>query len=223
MNVRRTWDKDVYEKRAKDRAENEGEETDDNPKAKLRKVTKEEFKAADDEAQGPMGSERAFLSARQNKVDLDGKVGKMQMINPTSATDMRGAGFWCDTCECLLKDSAGYLDHINGKKHQRALGFSMRVERADVSSVKERLEGMKSKLEANKRASALPKKTSAEVFVDYESKLHSDLAVMASAKEKLKKEKEAEKQRIKEEAEAQEDGDDEMAAMMGFGSFGGAK
>jgi U4/U6.U5 tri-snRNP component SNU23 len=35
----------------------------------------------------------------------------------------------------MVKDSANFLDHINGKKHQRALGMSMRVERATLDQV----------------------------------------------------------------------------------------
>lgn len=31
--------------------------------------------------------------------------------------------FWCDICECLCKDSQAYLDHINGRNHNRILGI----------------------------------------------------------------------------------------------------
>ena len=91
----------------------DGESTN---KAKARNIIKEEFQAAGDDAAGnivclwqicflytevvliytccfimigPMGSQRAFLNARETKVDLDGKVGKIEMINPTNATAAR--------------------------------------------------------------------------------------------------------------------------------------
>ena len=64
-----------------------------------------------------MGSERAFLKPRQEQIDLDSKAGKVEVINP-SAEGASAAGWFCDVCACLLKDSASYLDHINGKKRE---------------------------------------------------------------------------------------------------------
>ena len=135
--IRRTWDKDYYEKRARERAEqgDSFEEVEAGPKSKARKTVKvllildvhflsifilineqDEFKAADDDSSGPMGSKRAFLKSREHKIDLETKVGKVEIINPTSAESSRSAGFFCEVCSCLLKDSASYLDHINGRK-----------------------------------------------------------------------------------------------------------
>lgn len=45
------------------------------------------------------------------------------------------AGYYCSVCDCILRDSHSYLDHINGKYHNRALGMSMRVERSTAEQV----------------------------------------------------------------------------------------
>lgn len=123
MSFRRTWDKEYFAQKAKERAEGvvEENETAHRKQQVSRAGDKEEFKAADPEAAGPMGSDRAFLKAREGKVDLESKVGKTEVINPTE--DASRAGFWCEVCNCLLKDSAAYLSHINGKKRKH-LNFS---------------------------------------------------------------------------------------------------
>lgn len=75
-----------------------------------------------------------------------------QVVTISSIGQQQG-GYWCEVCKCLLKDSIAYLDHINGKKHQRALGFSMRVERSSVSSVKGRLDTLKAAAEEKAKKS----------------------------------------------------------------------
>lgn len=45
------------------------------------------------------------------------------------------AGYFCSVCDCILRDSQSYLDHINGKWHNRALGMTMRVEKSTVEQV----------------------------------------------------------------------------------------
>ena len=45
-------------------------------------------------------------------------------------------------CDCFLKDSLTYLDHINGRKHQRFLGYSMRVEKRTTDEVSGVLQGL---------------------------------------------------------------------------------
>lgn len=114
---RRTWDKEAYEEKAKARASGDdyGAEVEEESKL-IKKVRREEFTPASDDAEGPMGSERAFLKARENKIDVESKVGKIQVVDPNNLQS--GAGYWCEVCACLLKDSAGYLDHINGKKRK---------------------------------------------------------------------------------------------------------
>jgi hypothetical protein len=40
-------------------------------------------------------------------------------------------------CDCILRDSMSYLDHINGKYHNRALGMNMRVERSTADQARD--------------------------------------------------------------------------------------
>jgi U4/U6.U5 tri-snRNP component SNU23 len=114
--VRRTWDKSYYESKAKERIAN-GDEIVVQPGAVSTKTSlKEEFKAASKDAAGPMGSDRAFLHARTERIDIDSKVGKVEVIDQGQLD--KSGGYWCEVCACLLKDSASYLDHINGKKRK---------------------------------------------------------------------------------------------------------
>lgn len=57
----------------------------------------------------------APLKHRDLHIDLESRVGKYTVITNTTPLAQRG-GYYCDICECLLKDSISYLDHINGKK-----------------------------------------------------------------------------------------------------------
>lgn len=70
---------------------------------------------------------RPWLEARKSTVDLESKVGKTEIV--PGARDKR-AGFYCDICESLHKDSQAYLNHMNSRFHQKNLGMSMRVKRA---------------------------------------------------------------------------------------------
>jgi U4/U6.U5 tri-snRNP component SNU23 len=86
--------------------------------------------------------QRKPLKHRDYEVDLESRLGKTQVVTPIAPLSQQ-AGYYCSVCECVVKDSANYLDHINGKKHQRALGMSMRVERASLEQVQQRFDVLK--------------------------------------------------------------------------------
>lgn len=175
VNVqRKTWDKSQYAEKAKERAEGlivEEEKTGPAP-----------YRAAPAGLAGPAGSERAYLPSRDVDLQLDSKLGKKRLV--TEATPVAHVGgYWCEICQCTLADSTTYLDHINGIKHQRRMGFSMRVERSTVDSVKARLKALK---EGSVGDSAAKGGSGRGVVLDAEDRYalaamdHPDIAVVAA-------------------------------------------
>ena len=251
MSVRRTWDKELYAEKARARAEvaaqQESEEllAEDLVNIKRRKLdtvategVKEEFRHAELNAAGPMNSERAYLKARTANLSeqLSEKAGTTQVVTSQAMEMGVGGGFWCETCSCLLKDSTAYLNHINGKKHQRALGFSMRVESVGVDSVKDRLSALKEKIASkskieHKRGDSGADKVDA--LAEYDAKLHAEAEKEIAMKKKKKEAKLAAKAKGKaaarsdlddtDDCNGEEGIDPEIAAMMGFSSFGAKK
>lgn len=190
---RRTWDKDDFEKRAKERVEKEEEEE--------RGVKRP----------GPP-VERELLKQRDYKVDLDSRLGKSRVI--IGEHDSAG-GYFCNVCDCVIKDSINFLDHINGKKHQRNLGMSMKVERSTVSDVR-------AKLEEKKRKLADDKVRKPEVY-DLDSRVAA-LQDEDDRRKKEKRDKQKQKKQVPQESAPELDGEDsEMAALMGFGGFSSSK
>lgn len=210
---RRTWDKEEYRKRAQARMAG----ADD----------KEEFFAtAPAGMKGPAGSKRAFLQARKRKVSVDQNLGKFQTIN-TQATGKAAGGYYCEVCDCTLRDSVAWVDHLNGRKHLRKLGYSTRVERSTVEAVAARLQ-------MHKKARFAPKKARLTVE-EYEKALAKKQEEKEAVRRKQLEENKKKKQQKKEEEEAAakesagnpDSGDGqseaEMMAMMGFSGFGSSK
>lgn len=198
---------------------------------------------ASSSASKPEGSNRAYLKARTSKVSgIDNKVGTSEVIadSSPSITDgvtKSGVGWHCKVCDCYLKDSLGYLDHINGKKHQRALGFTMRVEQSTVGGIKGKLEEMRrrkitqggSKKRNNNEGGEKEKRElekAAESMRTEEDKLEEILEIKRKEKERKKEEKwrkkQEEKKRKEEEVKEEEDEEGEeqdIMKVMGFKGF----
>jgi U4/U6.U5 tri-snRNP component SNU23 len=152
LNVkRRTWDRDEYRKRA---AERERAEKDPSALPESFSSAESVFAPAVKGLQGPAGSKRAYLNLqkRESLAGLGKDLGRARMLTST-VPERRAGGFWCPVCECLLSDTSAYMGHVNGKAHQKRLGFTMRTERASVASVRERFKHhSKRKRESEARA-----------------------------------------------------------------------
>ncbi|XP_070507907.1 zinc finger matrin-type protein 2 [Chironomus tepperi] len=181
---RRKWDKKEFERKALDR---------------IQKVKKEEPQPE---------TSRELLKVRDYKVDLDSKLGKSMVINKTTPSSQSG-GYFCNVCDCVVKDSINFLDHINGKKHQRNLGMSMKVERSSLEQVKERF---------NKN-----KRRQDDKVKEYD--LDQKIKEVQEMEEKAKELKREKKKRKKEDTDTSNDCafDEDMMKMMGFGNFGGSR
>lgn len=238
---RRTWDKKAYEERAKARlaAEENGESTSNRkiPKESSifkTEVEKEEFQKADEGAMGPLNSKRAFLKARTQKVDLESKVGKTEIIDPSSAAisssvdvsisdgvtkSVTGVGWHCKVCDCFLKDSLTYLDHINGKKHQRALGYSMRTAKSTTSEVVNKLDELAKRQKMNSigesmklDANVAKEEDEINFFDEIVAKKDQDLAKRKEERKKRRKEKKKHEsvEKIRDNKEFEEEVEEEV-------------
>jgi U4/U6.U5 tri-snRNP component SNU23 len=157
-----------------------------------------------------------------------------------------GVGWHCKVCDCFLKDSHTYLDHINGRKHQRKLGFSMRVERSSKDQLLSRLEELSKKKGLEQQRSG-----SGAAMLDYHELVQSKDEEERRRKEERRQKRQDRKKRLAEQEqqnESEDNGDDEdrnendeeaegegededaepqvdpaLAAMMGFSGFGGKR
>ncbi|XP_068659857.1 uncharacterized protein [Aristolochia californica] len=173
-------------------------------RARLREEQDQEgrFKS---KSKGPL-VQRKPLKHRDYEVDLSSCLGKTQVVTPIAPLSQQ-AGYYCSVCECVVKDSANYLDHINGKKHQRALGMSMRVERASLQQVQERFEILK-------------KRKASGSFSEQD--LDARILKQQQEEEERKRERRERKKEKKKEKAAEENAEEEdpdVAALMGFGGF----
>ncbi|KAI9312375.1 hypothetical protein BX666DRAFT_1866210 [Dichotomocladium elegans] len=140
-DFRRKWDKAEYAERARAReARDRAAERNDERK----RMGLPPIRAKKEDAE-PLD----MLKNREKKIDFESNLGKVQIIQSGAAGEAsRQPGFYCAACDIVVKDSANYLDHVNGRKHQRNVGKEMKVERSSVASVKERLAMLKRKKES---------------------------------------------------------------------------
>eukprot|EP01118_Nematostelium_gracile_P011531 TRINITY_DN4107_c0_g1_i1.p1 TRINITY_DN4107_c0_g1~~TRINITY_DN4107_c0_g1_i1.p1 ORF type:complete len:215 (+),score=75.10 TRINITY_DN4107_c0_g1_i1:31-675(+) len=191
---RRTWDKEAAMRRAAQREANEFNEPLDN---------KHKAKSLND---------MKPLEARDGDLDILKNVGKTVEI---SSNESKLAGFYCELCDAQMKDSIAYMDHLNGRKHQRMLGTSLVPERATVLEVRERLQMAKQKTLPSKKESFENKMKSLQEAEERRRQNEEKERQKELKKEAIRKKKEKKKQ------EQEQEVDPDLIAMglpMGFGT-----
>lgn len=153
----RKWELEIYEKRAKERqrlleeAVEKGADATTIAEEIVGKMglgsegTVDELQeraiqalAATKDMARPDRSDRAYLQGRKYRLDLDSVANTRRLV--TDATPQNQTTFYCPVTKVKLRSSLQYLDHINGRRYQRALGFSMRTERSSLSDVERKLQ-----------------------------------------------------------------------------------
>lgn len=129
--ARRTWDREEFaEKAAKREADADADEESAYAIKKRKRLERDPLH------QGLIVA-RSNLQKRDYELNLTERLNKTQVIGLNTPLNQQ-AGYYCSVCDCVLRDSQSYLDHINGKYHNRALGMSMRVEKSSVEQVSSR-------------------------------------------------------------------------------------
>merc|ERR1712187_120460 len=128
---RKVWDKDYYSEKAKNNI----------------MFGPERIGRRKDPVIPLPSSQRTYLKQRNFELDLEKNLGKAQVVTAHTIKPLQG-GYWCSVCECLLKDSSTYLEHVNGRRHNRNLGMNMKVEKIGIDRVKEKLKSLRKAPEA---------------------------------------------------------------------------
>mmetsp|Transcript_6588 Transcript_6588/g.23299 ORF Transcript_6588/g.23299 Transcript_6588/m.23299 type:complete len:221 (-) Transcript_6588:123-785(-) len=204
---RRTWNVDEYQRKADERKAEE-----------MLKVAADP--ASSSSYSGTVIRRDALDRNRSrdgNDLQIDKLVGKAIVVSSNTPLELSG-GFYCKVCKCSLKDSMSWLDHINGKKHNQALGMNMRCERATLEQVQKRMREHRPS-DRKKATQDVDDEVAALDELDSRiAKLREEEEMSKEAKRVLKRQKKEE-----ERAKEKEGLDDGFEAMMGFGGFGGKK
>ena len=219
--VRRKWDVEEFEQKAKEKAEREKKEQDGATGELTARQKK--YRALDPLHQGLITERKALTrdTSAGPRVNYGSEVGKTRVVNLVGERSKQG-GFYCDVCDVIMKDSLAFADHLNGKMHQRLLGMSMRTERSSVGSVKEKLAALKRQRETKRNLDPEKEYEQKMARLMEEDEKKRQARKKAKLDKKLKEKEEKEKLKREEDEGRDQDADEELMAAMGFGGFGGS-
>ena len=205
---RRTWNKEEYEERAREREALE--------RAGKKLKTEAEKKKEKEREELKPGSSDPFNRTDINQYNVKEMIGKRRIVSADNALGEEG-GFYCEVCDHLLKDHKSYLEHCNKPRHLQKMGFPVTIKKAGVDDIRERLALHKK----NKEESEKP---------DEQKRLEqSKKKALEALKAKGKKEG-AESETKKTKTDSSKKGEDAVQveqlefdpAAFGFASFGGS-
>lgn len=150
-----------------------------------------------------------LLKSRDARYDFKSGVNKTQLVGSVSES-----GFHCQECNQTFKDSTGYLDHINSKRHLQNSGLGLRIEKSTLEQVEARILHFRD--------------LQAKGVQEYNLQEQVEKALKEEAEKKeSKKLKNTESKRRKKEVEIERASefhlDDDVAKMMGMSGFGSSK
>ena len=65
-----------------------------------------------------LGKTDQTLNQRNQKI-INDKINAMGVVQVPQEKDVhKGDVFFCKSCDCVLKDNAAYIEHLNGKKRK---------------------------------------------------------------------------------------------------------
>ncbi|KAF8585960.1 hypothetical protein K439DRAFT_1010131 [Ramaria rubella] len=207
---RRTWDKEEYAAKAKEKDQEE-KEIMQQKEEMLRKGKKPRARVKED-----LPKPTELMKQREGSLELDKNLGKTMIVQNPGGRGPGQPGFYCEVCNRTHKDSTGYLDHINSRQHLRRLGQTTRIERSTVEQVRARIALLREKTKAA---------SDAKTF-DFDKRLAEVKAKEDALREEKKLAKKAAKEAARVElvkdavAQAEEE---QMAKTMGFAGFGSSK
>eukprot|EP01065_Artemidia_motanka_P007920 TRINITY_DN13967_c0_g5_i1.p1 TRINITY_DN13967_c0_g5~~TRINITY_DN13967_c0_g5_i1.p1 ORF type:complete len:222 (+),score=56.08 TRINITY_DN13967_c0_g5_i1:116-781(+) len=212
---RREWDVADFQKRAEERSKQEQEQEQALTLAHTsgkKKVDKRVYPALKPKtADG--APQREYLQARDFDLGIQETVGRVAFVNAGGKAVSDEPGWYCKVCDCVLKDSISYTNHVNGKKHQKMLGVSMRVQTAELDKVQEKLATLKEKRDIDDETKAI----TAEAAVQRRLLSWEEGEEQRREKDRARKRRRKEVQRA--EGTSEVDEDEAMRRVMGFGSF----